>query len=232
MINIYKKFTPSFQNIVRQYAIDCWYGRESEAKFLKRVQGFRKRYESEILKYYRSIGMIVSPKDIEEISLRWQAEQVLLAEKIKKHIKKKEKEKLEEKKDEIKKEIEKRYEDSKDPKRLKKFVPVIESISAGKMDKDFIKKPNQIGDESAFDLISEINGKILNTFGDTFDWQTQEDNNVRKTHRKMNKKTFRWDNLPKIDGEEVEPGSQWGCRCYAKKGTKKPLLNYSIVSKG
>ena len=82
------------------------------------------------------------------------------------------------------------------------------------------------------DFISKINNKILadNSDKGVFRWVTQGDNQVRPTHRKLDKKNFAWNNLPKIDGEEVEPGSQWGCRCYGVITTGKPLKNYEVKS--
>ena len=70
MINLFEKFTPSFQNIVRKYATDCWYGRESEKDFLKRVTGFRKRFEKELITFYRNKGLKVNYKEIENLSLQ------------------------------------------------------------------------------------------------------------------------------------------------------------------
>lgn len=229
MINLFEKFTPSFQNIVRKYATDCWYGRESEKDFLKRVMGFRKRFEKELITFYRNKGLKVNQREIENLSLQWQAEQLTLAHNIKKDMRKKEAKALEEKKEEIKKEQIELYTSSK---KKKDFISVVSPMTAGRLDSDFLKKSNQIGEESAFDFISKINNKILadNSDKGVFRWVTQGDNQVRPTHRKLDKKNFAWNNLPKIDGEEVEPGSQWGCRCYGEITTGKPLKNYEVKS--
>lgn len=232
MINLFKKFTPSFQNIVRKYATDCWYGRESEKDFLKRVKDFRKRFERELISYYRSRGLKIDLHEIQNLSLQWEAEQLTLAHSIKKNILGKEQKVIQEKKEEIVKEIKALYDNVK-TKRKKDFTPVVSSLTAGKMNSDFTKKSKQIGDESAFDFMSRVNNFILqdNSPGGVFEWEDQGDSHVRKTHHKLNKKKFAWKNLPKIDGEEVEPGSQWGCRCIGKITTGKPLKNYSITSK-
>ena len=229
MINLFEKFTPSFQNIVRKYATDCWYGRESEKDFLKRVSGFRKRFEKELITFYRNKGLKVNQREIENLSLQWQAEQLSLAHSIKKDMRKKEAKVLEEKKEEIKKEQIELYTSSK---KKKDFVSVVSPMTAGRLDSDFLKKSNQIGEESAFDFISKINNKILadNSDKGVFRWITQGDKQVRPTHRKLDKKIFAWNNLPKIDGETVEPGSQWGCRCYGEITTGKPLKNYEVKS--
>lgn len=231
MINLFKKFTPSFQNIVRKFAVDVWYGRESEKEFLKKIREFRQRFEKEIISFYRAKGLKVDFKEIQNLSLQWESEQILISQKIKKNIKSKERKALAEKKEEIQKEQKELYESAK-AKRRKDFTPVVESLTAGKMNSEYLKKSKQIGDESAFDFISKINNKILidNSSKGVFRWITQGDNHVRKTHRKLDKKIFAWNNLPKIDGEEVEPGSQWGCRCYAEITTGKPLKNYEVKS--
>jgi uncharacterized protein with gpF-like domain len=222
MINLYKKFTPSFQNIVRKFAIDCWYGRESEKDFIKKVSNYRKRFKKELISFYKNKGLRIDENEIENLSLQWQAEQIALAQTIKKDMRKKENKVIQEKKEEIYKEA----------KKKKDFVPVVEALTSGKLNKDFLKKANQLGDESSFDLVSKINNLILldNSDKGVFRWVTQGDNLVRPTHRKLDKKIFAWNNLPKIDGEEVEPGSQWGCRCYAEITTGKPLKNYEIKS--
>lgn len=232
MINLYKKFTPSFQNIARKYATDCWYGRESEKDFLLKVTNFRKRFEKELIALYRSRGLKVDLHEIQNAALQWQAEQLNLAHSIKKSMRQKEKKVIEEKKEEAKEEIKKFY---KEAKRVKKkdFASVITGLSAGKLDKDFTKKSKQLGDESAFDLVSKINNLILQDNSDksVFRWKTQGDKVVRETHRKLDNKIFAWSDLPKIDGEGVEPGSQWGCRCYGEITTGKPLKNYRVTSR-
>ena len=133
MINLFKKFTPGFQNIVKKYATDCWYGRESEKDFIKRVSGFRKKFERELIFFYRSRGLKVDAKEIENLSLQWQAEQLALAHSIKKDMRKKETKVIEEKKEEIKKEQIELYGNAGKAKK-KSFVPVISAITAGKLD--------------------------------------------------------------------------------------------------
>lgn len=234
MINIFKKFTPSFQNIVRKYAIDVWYNRENEKDFLKRVTDFRKRFERELTAYYKSRGLRIDYREIENLALQWQAEQLALAHSIKKDMRKKETKVIEEKKEEIHKEQKELYEEAaKTGKKKKDFVSVVTPLTAGRLDSDFLKKSNQIGEESAFDLVSKINNQIIldNSATGVFRWKTQGDSHVRETHRKLENKIFAWNNLPKIDGQEVEPGSQWGCRCYGEITNGKPLKNYSISSK-
>ncbi|WP_186650004.1 minor capsid protein [Fluviispira vulneris] len=49
-----------------------------------------------------------------------------------------------------------------------------------------------------------------------FIWQTCRDERVRPTHRELEGRECDWNDLPKIAGETVWPGSQYNCRCTAK----------------
>ncbi|MBX9839434.1 MAG: minor capsid protein [Silvanigrellaceae bacterium] len=49
-----------------------------------------------------------------------------------------------------------------------------------------------------------------------FGWCTCRDEIVRPTHRALEGQVCEWDNLPKINGKVVWPGSEWACRCKAK----------------
>lgn len=232
MFNLFKKFTPSFQNIVRNYAIDVWYDRESEKDFRNKVKFFKERFEKELITFYRSKGFKIDFKEIKSISSQWEIEQIILAQRITEDIKKKESKVISAKIEELKQEREELYKEASKPSSKKEFVQVIKSLSAGKIDHDFLKKTNQLGDESAFDLVSKVNNLVIknNSDNSVFRWVTQGDKLVRPTHRKLNKLVFSWYNLPKIDGKEVEPGSEWGCRCYGIITTGKPLKNFEIKS--
>lgn len=48
-----------------------------------------------------------------------------------------------------------------------------------------------------------------------FIWRTSQDSDVRESHRRLNGKTFRWDDPPECDpGHHALPGAIWNCRCY------------------
>lgn len=48
-----------------------------------------------------------------------------------------------------------------------------------------------------------------------FIWRTSRDSDVRKSHSKLNGKTYRWDSPPECDpGYHALPGAIWNCRCY------------------
>lgn len=50
-----------------------------------------------------------------------------------------------------------------------------------------------------------------------FIWRTSRDGDVRKSHRALDGKTFRWDDPPECDpGHHALPGAIWNCRCWAE----------------
>lgn len=83
---------------------------------------------------------------------------------------------------------------------------------------------NKIENNVAFlsrDQVNSLDGEatmvLQNEIGvKKFIWQTCRDERVRKTHRELEGQLCEWNNLPKINGETVWPGSQINCRCTAK----------------
>lgn len=52
---------------------------------------------------------------------------------------------------------------------------------------------------------------------ESFIWRTMNDNRVRDSHEDLDGQEFQWDALPTgDDGEEISPGSEIMCRCYAE----------------
>ena len=50
-----------------------------------------------------------------------------------------------------------------------------------------------------------------------FIWRTARDANVRASHKKLEGKTFRWDDPPECDpGHRALPGQIWNCRCWGE----------------
>jgi SPP1 gp7 family putative phage head morphogenesis protein len=49
-------------------------------------------------------------------------------------------------------------------------------------------------------------------------WHTSGDSDVRPTHKKLNRKTFAWNDPPVTEetGERAHPGQIWNCRCWAE----------------
>ncbi len=46
-------------------------------------------------------------------------------------------------------------------------------------------------------------------------WRTAGDSDVRESHAKMEGKVCRYDDPPIVDGEPLNPGQVFNCRCYA-----------------
>lgn len=58
-----------------------------------------------------------------------------------------------------------------------------------------------------------------------FIWRTSLDGSVREDHRKLEGKTFAWDDPPVADsrtGEHALPGAIYNCRCYAEPVISDP----------
>lgn len=54
--------------------------------------------------------------------------------------------------------------------------------------------------------------RALSVGSTSYVWRTARDANVRHTHRKLEGKTFRWDNPPECDpGHHAHPGQIWNC---------------------
>jgi SPP1 gp7 family putative phage head morphogenesis protein len=50
-----------------------------------------------------------------------------------------------------------------------------------------------------------------------FIWRTAGDSDVRPSHKRLNGKTFTWNDPPECDpGHRALPGEIWNCRCYAE----------------
>lgn len=50
-----------------------------------------------------------------------------------------------------------------------------------------------------------------------FEWITAGDSDVRESHKRLNGRTFRWDDPPESDpGHRALPGAIWNCRCFAR----------------
>lgn len=48
-----------------------------------------------------------------------------------------------------------------------------------------------------------------------YTWSTSHDERVRESHRVLDSKVFAWDDPPDIDGEPLNPGEDFQCRCVA-----------------
>jgi SPP1 gp7 family putative phage head morphogenesis protein len=48
-----------------------------------------------------------------------------------------------------------------------------------------------------------------------YTWSTSHDERVRDSHRELDGEVFSWDDPPEIDGEPLNPGEDFQCRCIA-----------------
>lgn len=65
---------------------------------------------------------------------------------------------------------------------------------------------------------TELTKARAESIGSThFIWHTAGDSDVRESHRKLNGRTFRWDEPPETDpGYHALPGGIFNCRCWAE----------------
>jgi len=96
-------------------------------------------------------------------------------------------------------------------------------------------RAEQIGDDNAYALGTVLNEGIIKEFSDRYIWATQRDKRVRKTHRKLQGKCFLFDDPPTEilksgKTHTGNPGTAWGCRCWAEIPTKpvKPLRKHEV----
>ncbi len=105
-----------------------------------------------------------------------------------------------------------------------------ESIIKGQRPADLIEAIRATGDvtEARAQLIARTEiGRATAEFrkaraqqlGSThFIWRTADDSDVRPSHKKLNGKTFAWDDPPVCDppNHRALPGAIWNCRCFSE----------------
>jgi gas vesicle protein len=227
VIDIFKRLAPSYSNIVRKLGIDVWYNRESLDDFLVRAERFRRRYERELTEHYRRIGYPFRRSEIRDLSDQWLADQVTIFGDVQEISDKKKKdlqEKLDQSKDKKREEVSKLIEKAREHEG--KIARVVSFAD------NFEKRSEQIGEEQAFELATKINHHVVEQISGVYKWRTQDDNAVRKTHRKLANKIFSYDDPPTtIDKyghvHTGHPGTDWGCRCWEEAAKGKPLRNFT-----
>ncbi len=226
MINIFKHLSPAYSRILREFAIKVWYGRGDTREFYESAARYKKRYENELMAFYRKKGWPFRPEEIRTLADAWLADQLTVADRVNSVAA--------EKKDGLLVELDKLVEEKRGEVRdllsgVKKPEGRVVSVVA--FSNNFEAKAIQMGDDAAFDLATEINDHVVKGMTDRYDWNTQEDSAVRVTHRMLNKKTFSYDNPPTTIDQYGRRhtgncGTDWGCRCFATPSYRKPLLNY------
>ena len=238
MINVFEKLAPSYQRTVRRFALDIWRNRltkQSEKDFIKKAESFKMLYERELTRHYRDDGVKIFRGTITAKADQWLDDQRSLLDSIKVIATAK--------KDKLTVELfdKLRTDQSGEvQKMLNKVYLTKAEISQGaeiykvfSFSDNLAKKAEQLGEQAAFDLGKDINHAVISQNGDAYDWNTQEDKEVRKTHGKLNKKTFLYSNPPTTIDKYGKRhtghcGSDWGCRCFETTATGKPRLNYVV----
>lgn len=236
MINVFKKHASAYKRLVRKYALDVWKDRaDNKVKedFFYKAERYKKKYELDLIKHYHDAGIKIYPGTIRAKANQWLEDQTALVESIEVIAKAK--------KNELTAELFDKLRSEKAPdvqKMLNKVYLTQADLSRGaevykvfSFSDNLEAKAMQLGEQQAFDLGAEINHDVMTDIGDRYEWRTQEDSKVRKTHRKLNGKTFLYSDPPtEIDEyghkHTGHPGTQWGCRCYELPSTKRPFKNY------
>lgn len=241
MISVFKKLAPRYSRIVRRYALDVWREKKPVMRdkiFYEEAERFKLAYERELRKYYQQEQIKIYPGTITAKGDAWLVQQKALAESVKVIAKaKKDKliaaefDKLKTEQDgDVQKAIDRIYLSTED---IKKGGEVYRVFSFAD---NFEAKAMQIGEEAAFDLGREINETVISQDSDEFGWETQRDNRVRATHKKLAGKNFIISDPPTTrdkSGREHTglPGTDWGCRCWMAPSWpgKKVLRNYTVT---
>ena len=244
MISVFEQFAPKYKKVVRRFALTAWRwgsqsaeARAAESELYKKADTFRMRYERALKEYYREKEIRIWPGTIRAKGQEWLREQKSLTQAVK-VVADAKKNKL------AVDEFEKLRKES--PGDIQKLLNKVYLSPEARKDGENVfgvfsfkdemsKKAEQIGEEAAFDLGEKINDAVIGDLGDRYKWRTQEDKRVRKTHRKLNGKTFLWTNPPTTIDEYGNKhtghcGSDYGCRCYSEPSKAKPLIDFVVVA--
>jgi hypothetical protein len=244
VISVFEQFAPKYKKVVRRFALTAWRwgsqsaeARAAESELYKKADTFRMRYERALKEYYREKEIRIWPGTIRAKGQEWLREQKSLTQAVK-VVADAKKNKL------AVDEFEKLRKES--PGDIQKLLNKVYLSPEARKDGENVfgvfsfkdemsKKAEQIGEEAAFDLGAKINDAVIGDLGDRYKWRTQEDKRVRKTHRKLNGKTFLWTNPPTTIDEYGNKhtghcGSDYGCRCYSEPSKAKPLIDFVVVA--
>jgi hypothetical protein len=236
MIDIFEKLAPQWKRAIKEYAQAVWNDEdddEARETYDSRARLFARRYRHALEAHYASKGMRVYRGTLDGKVKEWLNVQGALRDSMKTMVSDRQSEL-------VRKEIARlQKEDSYTAQEaLNKVYAARDSENVYKVFSfnDYYKdKSEQIGDDNAYNLGTEINEGIIHQFSDRYIWTTQRDKRVRQTHRKLSNKCFLFDDPPTTvtkSGKEHtgNPGTERGCRCYAAIPTKptKPLRGYIV----
>ena len=252
MIEIFKRFNPRYQRIIRGYAKRVWRNERTsklDQFVLKRIKEFRDKYQRALEIHYLGDPKYkkYNERTIKRVADQWLVDQKGLLDNIN-VVAETKKQKI---KDALIKQLKKvddselSKEDKLDPaKRTREVQDQIDALYLDPEDretktihrvysfeKNLKKRINQMAEQAGFDLGTEINMEVSREIFTVFRWVTQGDDRVRCTHRKLNGKIFRWNDPPttidKYGNKHTgPPGTEPGCRCHAEIAKGKPLRNY------
>lgn len=235
MVDVFKKFAPRYQRLVRRFALDIWKNRltkKTELKFYEDVDRFKRQYEKALIQHYKDKEVRIHFGTIRAKADQWLSDQQNLVASIKVIARAKKDnltqelfEKLaKDESGEVQKMLNKVYLRPGDTAEVYKVFSFADSLE---------DKAEQLGDQSAFDLGQEINRVVVRGNSKNFKWKTQQDSHVRYTHRVLNNKTFSYADPPTTIDEYGNkhtglPGSDWGCRCWEEDSDGKPLKGFVV----
>ena len=236
MIDVFEKYAPRWRRVVRQYALDVWGNKTTDKTRLDydyHASIFARTYRHALELYYKDRSMNVYRGTLDGKMYEWLRNQQALRDTIGTAITTRQ--------DELTaKEIERlRSDDSYTAqKMLNKIYEAKDNENVYKVFSfadHFKDRAEQIGDDNAYELGTQINETVIKSYSDRYIWNTQRDKAVRYTHRKLQGKCFLFDDPPTTvtkSGKEHKgnPGSDWSCRCWAEipLKPKKPLRGYIV----
>lgn len=237
MINIFEKYAPRWRNAVTRFARSIWYNTDDDkAEIIYDAQALRfsREYRYELEKYYRNRGMNIYRGTIDGWVKEWLNRQEAMKQNLR-VIAADKQNKL------VADELE-RLKTTKDPQAM--IDRLFEAKENETVYKVFSFKDNfkdlagQQGDESAYELGTGINERIIKQYSDRYFWRTQKDRRVRNTHEQLLGKCFLFADPPTtIDKygrrHTGNPGSDFGCRCWAEPAPEreKVLRGYVVRDK-
>lgn len=76
------------------------------------------------------------------------------------------------------------------------------------------RKSYTLADDSSYYYGGKARRELYTNHGAKyFIWKTKGDSKVRPSHQELNGKEFSYENPPIVDGRQIFPSEDWGCRC-------------------
>jgi hypothetical protein len=237
---IFEKYSKQWRRAVRDYARAVWEDEDSiiaREEYDERARLFAKRYRHALERYYAARGMRVYRGTLDGKVKEWLSVQGALRDSMKEMVTNRQSELVQKEIARLRKDNDYTAQEA-----LNKIYGAQKGENVYKVfpfNAHYKDKAEQVGDENAYNLGTEINEGIIKEFSDRYIWTTQKDRKVRKTHRKLSGKCFLFNDPPTEVSKSGKthkgnPGTAWGCRCFAAIPTKavKPLRGYVVYEGG